>query len=93
MFFSHQMVRRARLLLVLFTIFVAVGVASVEGGVRRIWAVNDGEKVKRDDRQHPARTGNSAWDGRRVRVFAARNEIVAFQVGRASCRERVCLGV
>ena len=80
MFFSHRIVRRARLLLVLFTIFIAAGAASVEGGVRRIWAVNDGEKVKRDERQHPAAAGNSAWDGRRVRLFAARNEIVAFQV-------------
>ena len=71
---------RVRRLLILFTLVIAVGAPSVEGGVRRIWAVNDGEKVKRDDREHPARAGNSAWDGRRVRVFGARNEIVAVQV-------------
>ena len=55
-------------------------VARAEAGVRRVWAVNDGEKVERDAREHPARARNTAWDGRRVRVFGARNEIVAFQV-------------
>ena len=49
-------------------------------GVRRVWAVNDGVKVDRDARDHPARAANSAWDGRRVRVFAARNEVLAFQL-------------
>ena len=46
-----------------------------------MWAVNDGVKVDRDARDHPARNANSAWDGRRVRVFAARNEVLAFQLG------------
>ena len=56
--------------------------ASADAGadVRRVWAVNDGEKVERDARQHPASARNSAWDGRVVRLFGARNEIVAFQV-------------
>src|SRR5258705_260752 len=49
-------------------------------GVRRIWVVNDGEKIERDATNHPASAGNSAWDGRVGRVFGARNEIVAFQV-------------
>ena len=60
--------------------FIGAEVAPAESAVRAIWAVNDGEKVERDDRQHPARTGNSAWDGHRIRVFGARNEIVAVQV-------------
>jgi hypothetical protein len=51
-----------------------------DAGIRRVWAVNDGVKVDRDARDHPARTGNSAWDGRRVRVFGARNEVLAFQL-------------
>lgn len=45
-----------------------------------IWAVNDGEKVKREDLSNPNRTGNSAWDGQRVTLFGGRNEVVAFQV-------------
>jgi len=48
--------------------------------VAAIWAVNDGEKVERDDLAHPSKTRNSAWDGKTIRLFAARNEIVAFQV-------------
>ena len=29
---------------------------------------------------HPAKSSNSAWDGKRIRAFGARNEIIAFQV-------------
>jgi hypothetical protein len=54
--------------------------ARANAGVRGIWAVNDGVKVDRDARDDPARTGNSVWDGRRVHVFGARNEVLAFQV-------------
>ena len=49
-------------------------------GVRRVWAVNDGEKVERDVTNHPASARNSAWDGRVAHIFGAKNEIVAFQV-------------
>jgi Na+/proline symporter len=51
-----------------------------EAGLAHVWAVSDGEKIGRDDLASPWKNGNSAWDGRRVRLFAARNEIVAFQV-------------
>jgi hypothetical protein len=54
--------------------------APADAGVRRIWAVNDGEKIERDDTHHPAAARNSAWDGRTVHLFAARNEIIAFQL-------------
>ena len=37
-----------------------------EAGVRRVWAVNDSEKIARDDVRSPLAAGNSAWDGRRV---------------------------
>jgi hypothetical protein len=51
-------------------------------GVTRIWAVDDGEKVKQDDLQHWAATSpeNPVWDGTTVRLSGARNEIVAFQL-------------
>ncbi|MFK7691843.1 DUF4091 domain-containing protein [Paenibacillus sp. HJGM_3] len=45
-----------------------------------VWAVNDGEKIHRDDLSNPHRSGNSVWDGTRVRLFGARNETVAFQI-------------
>lgn len=49
-------------------------------GVASVWAVHDGEKVDRDDLDHPARRGNQAWDGSTIRLFGARNEVIAFQV-------------
>src|SRR5215510_14338531 len=48
--------------------------------VRRVWVVNDGEKVERDATNHPASARNSAWDGRVAHIFGAKNETVAFQV-------------
>jgi hypothetical protein len=54
--------------------------AAASASVGRVWAVNDGEKVERDDLNNPNRRGNSAWDGRTIKIFGARNEIIAFQV-------------
>lgn len=45
-----------------------------------VWAVHDGEKVEKDDLHNPLKTRNSAWDGRTIKLFAGRNEVVAFQV-------------
>lgn len=59
---------------------MALLAGNADADVRRIWAVNDGEKVERDAVDHPARARNSAWDGSAVRLSGARNEIVAFQV-------------
>jgi hypothetical protein len=61
-----------------FTLLMAAGPARAD--VRRVWAVDDGEKVERDARDHPAGARNTVWDGRTVRIFGARNEIIAFQV-------------
>jgi hypothetical protein len=49
-------------------------------GVARLWAVGDGEKIARNGPVSPLRAGNSVWDGRIVRIFGARNEVLAFQV-------------
>jgi hypothetical protein len=61
-------------------LLVWLGASHAEAGIRRIWAVNDGTKIARDARDHPSSSGNSAWDGRVVHLFGARNEIVAVQV-------------
>ena len=53
---------------------------AAHAGVTAVWAVNDGEKIDRDDRNHPAKSANSAWDGKKITIFGARNEIVAFQI-------------
>lgn len=54
--------------------------SALAGQPARVWAVNDGEKVERDDLSNRNRASNSAWDGRRIKLFGARNEVVAFQV-------------
>jgi glycosyl hydrolase family 123 len=59
---------------------LALSPALADAGVARLWAVNDGEKVEQDDLASPLRTRNSAWDGAKVRLFGAKNEVIAFQV-------------
>ena len=57
-------------------VFPAASLASVQ----QIWAVNDGEKIERDDLSNPNKSSNSAWDGKKIKLFGARNEIIAFQL-------------
>src|ERR1044071_337299 len=61
-------------------LLVLLSASFAPGAVRTIWAVNDGEKVERDDLNNPNKRENSAWDGRKVKIFGARNEIIAFQL-------------
>src|SRR5215510_6563558 len=61
-------------------LLVLLGASLALGSVKTIWAVNDGEKVERDDLNNPNKRANSAWDGRKVKIFGARNEIIAFQL-------------
>lgn len=63
----------------LFTLLIAPALAQ-DPGITAVWAVNDGEKIARDDLNSPNKRENSAWDGTRVRLFGARNEVIAFQL-------------
>jgi hypothetical protein len=54
--------------------------ATATASVRTIWAVNDGEKIERDDLNNPNKKANSTWDGQKIKIFGARNEIIAFQL-------------
>lgn len=62
--------------------FLPYGMPDAGSGIERIWAVDDGEKVSRDDLQHPLAESpmNATWDGTKITLFGARNEIVAFQL-------------
>src|SRR5258705_7692801 len=66
----------AVLLLITYLVWPVSALASVQ----TVWAVNDGEKVERDDLNNPNKSSNSAWDGRKIKLFGARNEIIAFQL-------------
>ncbi len=46
----------------------------------RVWAIHDGERIDQNDLRSPLSSKNHAWDGKRIRLFGGRNEIVAFQL-------------
>jgi len=48
--------------------------------VHAVWAIHDGERVERDDLSNSYKESNSAWDGETIKIFGARNEVVAFQL-------------
>ena len=77
-----QKAQRVQLIFELFVLLVANFVLCATGmsAVRAVWAVNDGEKIERDDLNNPNKGTNSAWDGHKVKIFGARNEIIAFQL-------------
>src|ERR1700730_17203687 len=58
----------------------AGGDQTPNSGIGAIWAINDSEKIDRDDLQSPQEASNSVWDGHRIKIFGARNEIIAFQL-------------
>jgi hypothetical protein len=61
---------------------IAVHLIDSASGIARVWAVDDGEKIKRGDLNHPLANSpdNPVWDGERIQLFGAKNEIVAFQI-------------
>ena len=71
--------RAAILIFLLGTVFF-LGASLTAAAVRSVWAVNDGEKIARDDLNNPNKPTNSAWDGHKIKIFGARNEIIAFQL-------------
>ena len=66
--------------LLLLLALVAAGSSPAQAGLASVWAVDDGEKIFRDDTTSPLESSNSVWDGSSVSLFAAKNEIVAFQL-------------
>ena len=73
-------VAKGRSLAALLLITYLLLPVSASASVRHVWAVNDGEKVERDDLNNPNKSSNSAWDGHTIKIFGARNEIIAFQL-------------
>ena len=65
----------------LVSALVVLGAAvPARAGVSSVWAVGDGEKIAPDTTASPLAAKNAAWDGRTIRLFGARNEVLAFQV-------------
>jgi hypothetical protein len=48
--------------------------------VKTVWALGDGDKVFRDDLNHPYKKRNLTWDGKSIHLKGLYNEVLAFQV-------------
>ena len=50
--------------------------------LKRVWALDDGEKIRRDDIDNPLATdiSNEVWKDNKISIFGGRNEIIAFQL-------------
>jgi hypothetical protein len=70
---------RIHTIFILFLFFIVLPCSSYSQ-VREVWVLGDGEKVFRDDLDHPSKKGNHLWDGNRIRMTALYNEVLAFQV-------------
>ncbi|MGA9115265.1 MAG: hypothetical protein WB626_00650, partial [Bacteroidota bacterium] len=63
-------------------LFFGVQAFAQTGTIVRVWAVDDGERIRKTRLNHPLATSssNKVWNGSSVSLFGARNEIVAFQL-------------
>jgi len=63
-------------------LLVSLSSERAQAGFASVWAVDDGEKIFRDNLTSPLKTGvnNSVWNGSSVSLSGACNEIVAFQL-------------
>ena len=50
--------------------------------IKRVWALDDGEKIKKEDITNPLATdkNNAVWKKNSINIFGGKNEIVAFQL-------------
>jgi len=55
-------------------------IASGQGKIAALWAVNDGEKVGHFNLAHPAKGGNSAFRDGKAFLFGGRNEMLGLQL-------------
>lgn len=64
----------------LFGLAGATSSRVAEAEIARVWAVDDGTKVKATELSHPLAAGNGTFSEKTVKLFGLRNETVAFQV-------------
>ncbi|MCI5131947.1 MAG: hypothetical protein D3904_10565, partial [Candidatus Electrothrix sp. EH2] len=71
-----------KLILLIECTFLFLLLGSSSAAINRIWAVDDGEKIKRENTNsflaHSPK--NKVWNGGEIKIFGAKNEIVAFQL-------------
>jgi len=70
----------AERMIVQFLIFWFLSLSTINAQILDVWALGDGEKVFREDLNHPAKSGNIIWDGDKISLRGLYNEVLAFQV-------------
>jgi len=72
---------RSLVLAGMVAVLTALWPGMASAGLQDVWAVDDGEKIFKDNTSSSLKyDGNAVWDGSRVYLFGSRNEIVAFQL-------------
>lgn len=63
-------------------IIIAFMSCNAPSGIRRVWAIDDGEKIKQEDLDNPLAISqnNAVWKNNTINIFGAGNEIIAFQL-------------
>ncbi len=67
-----------RLLIATF-LFIMISIR-IQAQIVRVWAVGDGEKIFKNETNHPAKVANSIWDGNGIHLRGLYNEVLGFQV-------------
>ena len=65
---------------ILLFLFVLLLQQNSYAQIKNVWALGDGEKVFRNDHNHPDKNGNYIWDGKIIHLKGLFNEVLAFQV-------------
>jgi hypothetical protein len=85
--------RYPRLLICLAFCAISCSNAALDdkGGITRVWAVDETEKIRQEDVTHVLLDDprNAVWDGDRIAVFGAKNEVVGFQIVLIAANEGV----
>ncbi len=71
------------LIVVLFAPPVASPASGSPAGISAVWANNGEDKITRNELRasgNPSSVINSVWDGSTIRIFGAKNEVVAFNL-------------
>jgi hypothetical protein len=66
----------------LILVIVSFMSCSSPSGIKRVWAIDDSEKIRKDDITNPLSTDpdNAVWNDNSISLFGGRNEVVAFQL-------------
>ena len=68
--------------LIIFLFLASCVSCKDHSGINRVWAVDESEKIKKEDITNPLATdpANAVWANNRINIFGAKNEITGFQI-------------